>query len=434
MSDNEQLVERALNCSSACLLPSLLQDLDTQPISRDDFNEFRVMLDEQLHLLLDIVYQNRSLLSDQIYDNQLIQMRINLMLLACEQSESNPFFQTDQKILITSFEKLIKDNFLHFDDVVIRKCIQRYKDGLSKDNWKKQLGMIYGFPKFCKILIEEKSKVVDVDFMMFILSVGSNLATHFDPQYKTIGLKVYRILVEHGDKDLVKELNIHQVIYSESFRMTRKSSDTEYNDHLYECLFHAVFIEDSIVKDSKWCKFDGVMEDLLSQLGNESDAEASYLILSKIVKFCGISYSGFFIDFLSLTADQLQSQYKELKVKTAKPNLRTMRWIKKLLEIMIRESSMLIGSQKDSFRFIQAFHTIYIVSVLNIEASVLEQQLIDFTRKLLLVLMEVARTFRNDRDTIASIILFLQTISQHQKQNQELIVCIQKILEHETFK
>lgn len=431
MSDDDQLIERALNASSACLLPSLSQDLDTQPVALDDFKEFQIMLNDQLHLLLDILYQNRNLLSDEVYDNQLVQLRVNLLLLACEQTEPNPFFQTDQKIILASLEMLIRDNIKSFDEVVIRKAIQTYKDGLRKNSWKKQLGMIHGFPKFCKTLLELLPKEVDADLMMFILSVGSNLVTHFDPHYKTIGMRIYRQLVELGDKALLKELNIHQVIYSECIEMTRKSSDIEYNDHLYECLFHAVAIEDAIVENSKWCKFDDVIENLLSQFGMESAAEVSYLLLSKIVKFCGISQHELFEVFSSLSADQLDSGYAELRIKAKDENLRTMRWVKNLFQMMIRESPRLLSSPKESFRILQAFHAIYIISVSTIDESILGQQLEDFTRKFLVVLMQVSRTFCHDRDIVTSVILFLKTISLHQSRSRDLI---DKILAHDTFK
>jgi hypothetical protein len=69
----------------------------------------------------------------------------------------------------------------------------------------------------------------------------------------------------------------------------------------------------------------------------------------------------------------------------------------------------------------------------NVDPSSLGKQLIDFTKKLVLILMQIARTFKSDPKTIKAVKLFLKTIEQHQEQNTELVSCIHRILEHETF-
>lgn len=427
MSDDERIIERALSASSACLLPALSADFDSMVIHKDVFNDFRFMLDDQLMLLLDILYQNGNLLRDKAHDNQLVQLRVNILILACEQTEANPFFLSEQKILFNSLARLLDDNFIHFDDVVIRRSIETYKNGLKKNSWKKQLGMIHSFAKFCEIILMKKPESVNSDVMMFMLYVGSNLVSHYEPNYKSIGVKVYRQMMENGDKNLLKDLNIHQVIYSESFPMIQKSSDLEYNDHLYECLLQVVAIEDSDVRDSKWCKFDDVMTELLTQFAIESNEAVSLLLLEKIVKFCGVSYEplqGF---------DQHERNIEELKAKTRLENYRTMRWIKKLMEMMIRESSKLMNNSSGSHKVLVTFHFIYIITISNMNPLDIGQQLTDFTKKLVLILMRVAKTFKDESKVISSIVLFINTIGQHQHQNEELLTCLDKILCHDTF-
>lgn len=429
MVDEERLIERALSTSSACLLPQLTVDFDTKPIARDDFNEFRVMLDEQLHLLLDILYQNGNLLRDQAFDNQLVQLRVNLLILACEQIEPNPYFQTDQKILVSSLSRLTEDNMSHFDSVVLKKVVQTYKDGLIKDCWKRQLGMIYGFPKFCAILLERKPEVVDGDTMMFILSVGSKLVSHYEPHYKTIGLKIYRHMLKYGDKGLLKELNIHQVIYSESFPMVRRSSEYDYNDHLYECLLLVMSIEESERNSSRWCKFDDVIEELIAQFGLEGEPTVSELLLKKLVKLCAIEHQELTSGYFEMASSELESNYDELKAKTNRVNFRTLRWIKKLMEMMIRESPKLLNNP----RILDSFHSIYIISIYYTDLVTLGQQLTDFTKKFILLLMQVARTFKDDPKVLQSIALFLKTVEEHQSDNHELVACLHMLRGHEMF-
>lgn len=431
MSDDNGIIERALNAASACLLPTLLEDLDSSSIDKVDYDDFRLMLDDQLHLLLDILYQNSNLLKEQAFDNQLVQLRASLLLVTCEQTEPNPFFQTDQKILISSLNKITEDNLRYFDEAVVQKCFQTYKDGLRKNSWKKQLGMVHGFPKFCEIILNHKPDSVNADLTMFILSVGSNLVAHYDPHYKTIGLKIFRNLLSFSDKNFLKDLNIHQVIYSESVKMTKKSNELSYNDHLFECLFLIVSMENPAKENSRWCSFDDVMSELLEVFGVESGA-LGILLLNKIVKFCGISYSDIDLAYAE-NVDELKSHLDQLKTKASKANLLTMRWMKKLMEIMIRESPRMFSNCNESYEILAMYHTIYIISVANIDPTTLGQQLIDSTKKLILVMMQVTKTFESEHKIVQSVILFLKTIEDHHHNNPEFVTCLRKILQHKVF-
>lgn len=428
MADFGRIFERALSTSEACLLPPLSQDLDTNPINHDDFNEFRNMLNDQLHLLLDILYQNGNLLREKTFDNQLVQLRVNLLLITCEQAAPNAFYRSDQNILVTSLWKITDDNLVHFDGAVLRKVLQTYKDGLGKDRWKKHLGLVHGFPKFCEILLNRRPEVVDRDAILFILSVGSNLVAHFDPHYKTIGLKVYRTLLEGGDKDLLKELNIHQVIFSESFPMMNKSDEVEFNENLLECLLNVVSMEDSVVRNFRWCKFDDVFIALLSLLGSHSESELSILLLDKVAKLCGVGV---------VEPSENQSESTEIRLEsglTTKANYRTMRWVKHLMEMMIRESPKMLSSRSISLKILDAFHRIYIESILSVDPTMLDPQLTDLTRKLIMMLMEIARSFKSDPDVVKLIVRLLKIIESHHQRVEEFVGCLQNILSHEIFK
>lgn len=428
MADFGRIFERALSTSEACLLPPLSQDLDTNPINHDDFNEFRNMLNDQLHLLLDILYQNGNLLREKTFDNQLVQLRVNLLLITCEQAAPNAFYRSDQNILVTSLWKITDDNLVHFDGAVLRKVLQTYKDGLGKDRWKKHLGLVHGFPKFCEILLNRRPEVVDRDAILFILSVGSNLVAHFDPHYKTIGLKVYRMLLEGGDKDLLKELNIHQVIFSESFPMMNKSDEVEFNENLLECLLNVVSMEDSIVRNFRWCKFDDVFIALLSLLGSHSESELSILLLNKVAKLCGVGV---------VEPSENQSESTEIRLEsglTTEANYRTMRWVKHLMEMMIRESPKMLSSRSISLKILDAFHRIYVESILSVDPTMLDPQLTDLTRKLIMMLMEIARSFKSDPDVVKFIVRLLKIIESHHQRVEEFVGCLQNILSHEIFK
>lgn len=421
MVDNERLLERAVSTSSACLLPPLRDDIDAKPMAREDFKSFLTILDDQLHLLLDILYQNGNLLSDPSFDNALTQLRVNLLLVRCEQTAENQFFQTEQSILKESLASLTDKNVQYFDDKIFLKVIETYKTCLTKNCWKRQLGMIHSISKFCEIFFTKRPQLVNEDILLFLLSIGSNLAAHYDPYYKTIGLRIYNKMLKLCDKDLLKELNIVQVIYNESYSMLRKSNDLNLNEEVYESLFYVILIEGSDGKSSKWSKFDDVMSELLTQCGIEIDPSTSEVCLKRIVKFCAIDYQ--IEDLVTL-----ETTYAKLsKISRNHENRRTMRWLKKLMEMMIRESARLINSSEDCCTVLCAYHCIYITTIKTLDSQIIGNQLIDFSKRLVVILLQVVSRFKNDFNVIDSIISLLKTIEDHQENNGDLVNCLRKV-------
>lgn len=405
MCDDLQLIERTLNIIESCMVPNLDFNFDSQPIGKEDFRQFRTILDDQLHVLLDILYQNGNLLRTQEFDNQEIKLKSNFIQLACEQTEKNKLFQSEQGILIASLNKLLNDNFKSFHVNVIKSTIDKFKEKLNKNSWKRSFGSVFGFVRFCEILTHERREDVDDDFIIFALSVGSNLITLIDPQFRTLGLKIYRILLTNGDKDKIQNLNIHEVIYKESFDLVRKSNEYDFNDHLLEVLYEISCLQDQHVKSSKWCKYDAIMNEILEKATLESDAKIFLLLLNKITKFCEISYE------------------KNLE------NYRTLRWTNKLTEFMIRESTRILNNAENGLKILSHFHSIYIVCFSNFAVEILDEKFTDFTRKLILVLMQVANNFRDNKIMIDLIIKFIETIREHQKLNTQLTNILNKLIE-----
>lgn len=418
MCDDQQLIERTLKIIETCIVPSLEFDFDTQPIGNKDFKLFRTALDDQLHLLLDILYQNGNLLRDQDFDNQGIELKCNFILLACEQTEMNELFQSEQKILVSTINKLLIDNFKNFPANVIKSTIDKFKEKLSKNSWKRSLGSIFGFVRFCEILSDERCEDFNDDLIIFALSVGSNLISVIDPKYRTLGLKIYRILLTKVDREKIKNLNINEVIYTESFDLIKKSSELAFNDHLCEVLYETSRLQDHQVKNSKWCKFDDIMSELLEKASHESDLSVFILLLEKITKFCAISY-----DIENFQDADEVSQIAD------RMNHRTMRWINKLSEFMIRESTRVLNNLENGIKILKLFHSIYILSFSTIDVKILDEKFEDFTRKLILVLMQFVNNYRDHPTMITSIIKFLQTIQEHQKKNEQLTNGLNKLID-----
>lgn len=410
MDEEARLLERAVNAAKTCLLPPLQFDFDMKPLTADSFKEFKIMLDDNLQLLLDILFRNRIFLERKTEntDKELVELREKLLLLTYEQTEAPELFQCELENQVKALDQLIKLNFKHFGQIEIRRVVATYKENLTNDGWKRQLGMIYGFPKFCNEVLSLKQIFVDSDLLLFILSVGSKLVSHYDPQYKTLGLKIYHNLLQLGAEDLLRTFNIHEVVYNECSNMIRKNDELVYNDLLYECLLKVIQMEDAEVVNAKWCKFDCVFGPLLEHLGTQSEAELSLLLVEKIVKFCVVTYGS---SNINLEATE-QKYFDELKETCRAENLRTMRWTRKLMDTMVRELPKLTG--KDKAKYLNAFHSIYIASFANSEKSVLGRPLTDFTKKLTKHLLMVAKQFENEKPFLNSVKSMLSTINDHQ--------------------
>lgn len=414
-------IEKVLNLLKDCRVPELINDVDTKPIGSSDFEQYRHIANEQLHMLLDVLYQNRNLLCTQAYDNQIIKLRVNLLLVACEQLEPNPFFHSDDKLLLTSLRKIVFDHVKDLEDVVYEKCIKSYKEKLTKGAWKKSIGAVHGFPFFCEIFLVHKPQIVDDDFIMFALSIGANLTDHHDPHFKGIGAKIYLKIIQLCDNKRLKALNIHEVIFSEILPLINRSTEIEFNDHIYECLYHVVKIDKR--DDTNWSKFDDVMAKLINQFSTESDAKLCKVLIHKILKFCTINNENVQINFNDLS-QSTGEYFEKLRENFQESNFKVARWVKKLMEMMTRESIKMLNH--DAIFILNSFHCIYISSIYTIEPKIFQNQIDEFMQKFALVLMQVVRQSK-DNETKLAVKEVLKTFQIHQKDNQDLVNCFEEI-------
>lgn len=177
-----------------CLVPELTTDIDTQQVESAHFNEFKQNLDINLHLLFDLLQQFDSVIFEQTIETQVF--RKNLILLLCEQSAQNVPYKTEQLILQQNITHLI-DKW--FRKTVSEKCIfelvlQYYKKLIRVDVWKKNIGAIFGFHRFCQINYETNNKLQPNE-VFFVLATGTLLLEHYEPKNKEMGIDLYNILM-----------------------------------------------------------------------------------------------------------------------------------------------------------------------------------------------------------------------------------------------
>lgn len=434
--NNSEIIEKTLDIIKSCLVPQLLNDLDSQPIGSDDFKEYRLAAKENIRLLLDILHHNCHLLSDKIYDNQLLQLKVNLLLITCEQIEPNQYFHSDDKDLLDSLWKITLDNVKFFEDDVFNQLIKHCKKSLTKTEWKKQFGLTNGFPSVCKILFQHKSHLINNDVLMFMLSVGSNLVAHYDPDLvQRIGLKIYMYILSFANHNHLKELNIHQVIFNELLPLIQRSNEIEYNVYLYECFFLILRLED-IPPKAKWCsKYDTLISKLMNHFSFENDSKLSRLLIYQLVRF----YSEGYCDQLQLKSlEELEgmndwSYFDEIKEKIKTPNYKAMRWIHKIMDMMIRESARLFSNNQETKFFLCMFNILYIITIGSISPSHFHLVLENFTKKFILILLKVANLYKTNHDILSLILNLFSTIEEHHQSNENIVLILQKLRNHEIF-
>lgn len=78
MCEDEKIIEKAFNVTKSCLLPKLIDSLDAKPMQYEDFDTFRLILNDNLHLLLDLLHQHEELLlKEHAFDSRLTNVICN---------------------------------------------------------------------------------------------------------------------------------------------------------------------------------------------------------------------------------------------------------------------------------------------------------------------------------------------------------------------
>lgn len=177
-----------------CLVPELITDIDTQQIEAAHFKQFKQILDENLHLLFDLIQQYENELFEKTSATQ--SFRKGLVILLCEQSADNVPFKTDQVML--------QQNVVHLtgkwlreildDRCVLELALQHYKALIKVDVWKKNVGAVFGFHRFCE-LHYKSTNLMEMSEVFFVLATGTLLLEHYEPTYKQMGIDLFNILM-----------------------------------------------------------------------------------------------------------------------------------------------------------------------------------------------------------------------------------------------
>lgn len=152
MELNEEKISMATDFIKQCLLPEFDQEIGDQPLERDDFNVFVYGLSQNLRLLFDMISKNGKMLLNPIEETQTF--RINFILLLNEQTSAwNAPFQVDDLSLVKHLETLVDQHYARVlgEKGVREECLAFYKERLTAGRWKRNIGAVYGYGRFCEV-------------------------------------------------------------------------------------------------------------------------------------------------------------------------------------------------------------------------------------------------------------------------------------------
>lgn len=187
-------ISLASELTQLCQIPELITDIDAQQIEDAHFIEFKKVLDENLHLLFDLIQQHESVLFAKTTETEIF--RKGFVILLCEQSADNVPYKTDQLVLQQNVSHLTGKWFqcILNDKNIFALVLQHYKTLIKVDLWKRNIGAIFGFHRFCQLYYSSAS-VLQMNDAFFVLATGTLLLEHYEPTYKELGIDLYSILM-----------------------------------------------------------------------------------------------------------------------------------------------------------------------------------------------------------------------------------------------
>lgn len=135
-----------------CLLPEFDRDIGNEPLEKQDFGVFRYGLEMNLQLLFDILTKNDRLLTEPFEDDNTF--RIHFILLIHQQSgDRDAPFQTDSSSILKQLRRLTESYYqkIMSKPEIRVECMKYYKERLKPENWKRNIGAVYGFVQMIQV-------------------------------------------------------------------------------------------------------------------------------------------------------------------------------------------------------------------------------------------------------------------------------------------
>lgn len=149
-SDTYELICEQLK---QCLLPELDREIGNEPLVPEDFGIFRYGLEKNLQLLFDIIAKNERLVRES-FANGDNTFRTHFILLLHQQSGHDEApFQIGNESISKQIRFLIGKYYkrLMSVPVIYGECLEYYKQRLTADKWKRNIGAVYGYLQMYRV-------------------------------------------------------------------------------------------------------------------------------------------------------------------------------------------------------------------------------------------------------------------------------------------
>lgn len=156
MDIDEEKLSMGIELVKQCLLPEFEKDIGEQQLTSDNFDVFLYGLKQNLQLIFDIVAKNRNCLLNPHGKTE--KFCFYFVLLLNEQCSDNQApFQTNEKFLIKHLHNLEQQYSITMlkEPHIYKDCLNYYKTKLTGDEWKRNIGALYGFLRFTKVRFQQ---------------------------------------------------------------------------------------------------------------------------------------------------------------------------------------------------------------------------------------------------------------------------------------
>lgn len=433
MGENEDKLKYLGDLLKSSLLPELVQDIGIEPIESKHFDTFRQSLEVTLVQVFDIIHHNEDILYNTEKETLLI--RQDFILLLCEQTALRTLFQIKNKLLMDNISHLINKHFMKMinndREKLLNSLFLYYKERLRTTCWKKHLGAVHGFDRFCELYFRENKNELSSELATFLLSVGLLLEEFYDPIYREMGFKVLNIILTAMPIQKIEDMNVQNLIYETAFRDIPKLTSKEGTIVIWQCLLKCLEIFQ--IKDiSKWNKIDDLMLNLFQRITFESKTETCIELFLIIPKLClvGIENESNKLNFSTYQKDisVFRKKCKDLYCPSA------YRWVKKMLELFVAESNRLLGNASTALQMLSVFHYCFLVCIFSVPAKITQPHFLEFLQKFPLILMEVLNVNKNDKILKMSVKDFFETFLIYIQEEEEGDIALQRCTEFESYR
>lgn len=272
-------------------------------------------------------------------DPEAARLRQQLIMLMCEHSPIMPGvyppFTAESPAFAVHLNRICVTNHITSGHI-LGQCLQDYKDLLLDSKWRLAIGTSYGFVSFCHLYLNSRDIHVDLQTLLFILSIASQFIECIHGAIKLLSLRLYELILGHGPPQLILASNVHKVVIKSCLDNAQKLLSDECLLLLWSNVAQALILDEKgLLQDLHWNELDDSLLLLFQRIKLEGKRKVRAQlrgVLADIIRKCFETKGA-----LSFRNDgdciETQQEITRMQIK----NVKLFRWITDLKELFIFE-------------------------------------------------------------------------------------------------